>query len=169
MNSHLIKPIETSYKGYRFRSRTEDRYAILFDGLGFKWGYEIEGFKLRSGAQYLPDFYLYDFDVWLEVKGSQETTSDREMEKIYDFSFQLEKNIIVAYEQPGDETMVFISPKHGIHEVLFAPNPFTGELQISVVREERFYDCSRDVPIYKRINHAYQQARSARFEFGERK
>ena len=41
----MIKSIETNYKGYRFRSRTEARYAIFFDELGIKWEYELEGFK----------------------------------------------------------------------------------------------------------------------------
>ena len=37
-----IKAIETQYKGYRFRSRLEARYAVMFDALGFEWQYEPE-------------------------------------------------------------------------------------------------------------------------------
>jgi hypothetical protein len=29
-----IKAIETLYRGYRFRSRTEARWAVFFDGVG---------------------------------------------------------------------------------------------------------------------------------------
>lgn len=36
----MIKAIETSYKGYRFRSRTEARWAVFFDALGVRWEYE---------------------------------------------------------------------------------------------------------------------------------
>ena len=62
-----IKPIETRYKGYRFRSRLEARYAVFFDALGVKWEYEKEGYKLPHGC-YLPDFWLPEWTVFFEVK-----------------------------------------------------------------------------------------------------
>lgn len=37
-----IKPIETVYKGYRFRSRLEARWAVFFDAQGIEWEYEPE-------------------------------------------------------------------------------------------------------------------------------
>lgn len=43
-----IKAIETSYKGYRFRSRLEARWAVFFDELGIKWEYEKEGYDLTD-------------------------------------------------------------------------------------------------------------------------
>lgn len=63
-----IKAIETIYNGYRFRSRLEARWAVFFDTLQVRWQYEPEGFKLPSGAGYLPDFYLPDLDLWIEIK-----------------------------------------------------------------------------------------------------
>ena len=63
-----IKPIETEYKGYRFRSRLEARWAVFFDSLGMKWQYEQEGFDI-DGVWYLPDFYLVDSASFFEVKG----------------------------------------------------------------------------------------------------
>jgi len=62
-----IKAIDTLYKGYKFRSRLEARWAIFFDELGFVWEYEYEGFNLKSGY-YLPDFYLPEYHIFLEVK-----------------------------------------------------------------------------------------------------
>ncbi len=41
-----MRPIETKYKGCRFRSRLEARWAVFFDTLGLKWWYEPEGFDL---------------------------------------------------------------------------------------------------------------------------
>lgn len=41
-----MRPIETKYRGYRFRSRLEARWAVFFDTLGLKWWYEPEGFDL---------------------------------------------------------------------------------------------------------------------------
>jgi len=55
--SARIKAIETSYKGYLFRSRLEARWAVFFDALGIVWEYEREGFEL-DGLRYLPDFWL---------------------------------------------------------------------------------------------------------------
>lgn len=78
-----IKPIETVYKGYRFRSRLEARWAVAFDAMGIKYEYEPEGFDLGDGYYYLPDFYLPDDDVWVEVKGKQ--LSDDEREKLERF------------------------------------------------------------------------------------
>ena len=62
-----IKPIETRYKGYRFRSRLEARWAVFFDALDVKWEYEKEGFHLPAG-DYLPDFWLPEWECWVEVK-----------------------------------------------------------------------------------------------------
>lgn len=63
-----IKPIETIYNGYRFRSRLEARWAVFFDALHIKYEYEPEGFKLRDGSYYLPDFYLPNMETFVEIK-----------------------------------------------------------------------------------------------------
>lgn len=62
-----MQPIETRYKGYRFRSRLEARWAVFFDHCKQNWIYEHEGFTLLSGA-YLPDFYFPGLEAYLEVK-----------------------------------------------------------------------------------------------------
>lgn len=63
-----IKPIETRYKGYRFRSRLEARWAVFFDALGWEWEYEPEGVVLPSGRPYLPDFRIRTIHAWVEIK-----------------------------------------------------------------------------------------------------
>jgi len=62
-----IRAIETRYKGYRFRSRLEARWAVFFEAAGLKWEYEPEGYHLPSG-DYLPDFFLPEIQTWIEVK-----------------------------------------------------------------------------------------------------
>ena len=52
----MIRPIETYYRGHRFRSRLEARWAIFLNRLKITYHYEFEGFHLPSG-DYLPDFY----------------------------------------------------------------------------------------------------------------
>ena len=70
-----IKPIETVYNGYRFRSRLEARWAVFFDACGVEWEYEPEGYDLGNGVYYLPDFLLHGVDgrsgsdLYVEVKG----------------------------------------------------------------------------------------------------
>ena len=63
-----IKAIETEYKGYRFRSRLEARWAVFFDAIGWAWEYEKEGFDLGKNGYYLPDFYIPHLDCYVEIK-----------------------------------------------------------------------------------------------------
>lgn len=71
-----IQPLSTCYRGIEFRSRTEARWAVFFDHLKIKWVYEPEGYKLPSGDLYLPDFWLPDWHLFVEVKGI--ATADEE-------------------------------------------------------------------------------------------
>jgi hypothetical protein len=76
--SNNLKPIETRYKGYRFRSRLEARWAVFFDHMGTKWEYEKEGYHLSNGEMYLPDFWLPDLGIWIEIKGQEPTKAELE-------------------------------------------------------------------------------------------
>lgn len=71
-----IKAIETRYNGYLFRSRLEARWAVFFDYAGIKYEYEPEGYELEDGTRYLPDFYLPELDMHVEVKGDPETGNE---------------------------------------------------------------------------------------------
>ena len=64
----MIKAIETRYKGYRFRSRLEARWAVFFDALGIEWEYEKEGYDLGEAGWYLPDFWLPSLKLYIEIK-----------------------------------------------------------------------------------------------------
>lgn len=69
-----IRPIETHYAGCRFRSRLEARWAVFFDRLGTRWEYEPQGYRLGAGHKsYLPDFWLPDLHLLVEVKGDPAT------------------------------------------------------------------------------------------------
>lgn len=70
-----IKPIETEYNGYKFRSRLEARWAVFFDKAGIRYEYEPEGFETEDGTRYLPDFYLPDDDMYVEVKPNRPEAS----------------------------------------------------------------------------------------------
>jgi hypothetical protein len=78
-----VKSLETTYKGVKFRSRTEARWAVFFDMLKIKWVYEHEGYDLGKLGWYLPDFFLPDFSsgTFAEVKGKD--FSIKEVKKCY--------------------------------------------------------------------------------------
>ena len=90
-----IKAIETYYKGYRFRSRLEARWAVFFDALGIKYVYEPEGLKLSDGTCYLPDFYLPESDSFFEVKGLM---TDKDRHKIEQLIRDTEKYVTIGYD-----------------------------------------------------------------------
>jgi len=72
-----LNPVETIYRGYRFRSRLEARWAVFFDTLGIPFEYEPEGFELPGGLRYLPDFWLPEQGGWVEIKGREPTEEER--------------------------------------------------------------------------------------------
>lgn len=67
-----IAPLPTPYNGVLYRSRCEARWAIVFDRLGLAFEYEPQGFDL-DGDWYLPDFYIHDFNHYVEIKGTAPT------------------------------------------------------------------------------------------------
>lgn len=103
----MIKPIETIYNGYRFRSRLEARWAVFFDALNITYHYESEGFDL-GGVWYLPDFYLDDFEIYVEIKPFDRNIvnhvgDDNEWEKKCRlFRDTAGKAILLCYGDPSD-------------------------------------------------------------------
>src|SRR5690349_10976821 len=65
-----MKPIPTEFDGYRFRSRTEAKWAVFFKVLGIEYQYEPQGFVLDDGSCYQPDFFLPSIKFWAEVKAT---------------------------------------------------------------------------------------------------
>lgn len=64
------KGAEVSYSGRIFRSRLEARWAAFLDLMAINWDYEPSHYQVGPALWYLPDFYLPDLGVWLEVKGA---------------------------------------------------------------------------------------------------
>jgi hypothetical protein len=58
----------TVYKDIKFRSTYEAECAEIMDNYGVEWIYEPKRFKL-GWTTYMPDFYLPEFNIYLEVKG----------------------------------------------------------------------------------------------------
>ena len=102
-----VKPIETSYNGYRFRSRLEARCAVFLDAAKIPYSYEPEGFTFDDGTNYLPDFYLPEQDTFLECKGVMGTKDEH---KIMQLAKSTGKRIII------------INPDLTIREATYAEN-----------------------------------------------
>lgn len=66
-----MKPIPTKYKGIKFKSKLESKWAKWLDDVNIVWDYETQGFKLKN-CWYLPDFYLPEINTIIEVKGAMD-------------------------------------------------------------------------------------------------
>lgn len=156
-----IKPIETHYKGYRFRSRLEARWAVFFDALGVKWEYEAEGYTLKDGSFYLPDFWFPDHKWHGEVKPSGDLITQQEKDKMRLFdSFPPE-------DENGNLSSLGLLLLVGAPEVPFCnftkfnePPDTGGNTWHILTRFGMFHD-------KEKIKSAVAAARSARFEHGE--
>ena len=65
-----VKNIE--YNGTKLKGSWELLVAKWLDSFNIRWEHELKGFKYewRGGIRtYYPDFYLPEFDLYLEIKG----------------------------------------------------------------------------------------------------
>lgn len=180
-----VKAIETEYKGFRFRSRLEARYAVFFDALKLEWEYEKEGFELPNGKRYLPDFYLPAFDCWWEVKGDYPTRD--EIQKLMQLSAGTNRRSYLAYGSMGpayfgnSDNYIEIGPNGSLDTgYWFCQCPYCGMLGITFNgRADRLpchasFGCPVSAHGDKGYNfeteliiNAYAAGKSARFEWGE--
>ena len=92
---HGIKTVRSKpgyYKSIYMRSQLEIQCASVLDSFNIKWIYEPERFKLKD-CTYLPDFYLPEFNIYLEVKGQ-----DQGLEKVQAFRDSGKSVILVRKE-----------------------------------------------------------------------
>lgn len=95
-----MKAIETVYKGYKFRSRLEARWAVFFDELGLTWEYEKEGYDLDELGRYLPDFWLPDLKTVLEVKSEGDYPNQLAEDKLLALANHLKARGLLVYGDP---------------------------------------------------------------------
>src|ERR1051326_3655562 len=67
--NYTIRAVETPYRGMLMRSRLEARWALFFDKAGVRYEYEPDRFRALT-TTYLPDFWLPDFQTFIEIKPS---------------------------------------------------------------------------------------------------
>lgn len=188
MSNKRIRAITTRYKGYAFRSRLEARFAVYFDHLGITWDYEPEGFELGNGLRYLPDFWLPDLRLWVEIKPSYPDKAG--IEKATRLG-QEHHAVIMFCGPPGAEhhdSNLFFGWDSGESGAGFMPARGAGwfahvdgelALEIGGAGPRTFYakEWQHEIPAFsgpapgvcwERARAAAAAARAARFEFGEK-
>ena len=164
-----IKAIDTYYKGYKFRSRLEARWAVYFDSIGLEWEYEKEGYEFDDGTKYLPDFWLPEVKMWAEVKPIK--LNEKEEKKIFNLVNHTGYPVLELIGVPEIKTYncwkIYKGTAWNCDEVLLsiAYNKF-------FKNERRFYSMPGEPEEtwefnFPDISRAVNKARSARFEFGE--
>lgn len=168
----MIKAIETQYKGYRFRSRLEARWAVFFDALGLQWEYEPEGFNL-DGIYYLPDFWISTVNMWAEVKPEQLTPDQRE--PLIRLARESKRPVLMLIGVPEDEPYWAIEYQYSHDENdNIVGNWYEFDYCLTNYHnyprdEHRFYCCpgGGDDDHHEDTYQASIAAKSARFEHGE--
>lgn len=179
-----IKPIETVYNGYRFRSRLEARWAVFFDMAGIKYLYEPEGYQLSDGTRYLPDFYLPELlsrhdekGIYVEVKGE---LTPEDLHKVELFS--LEKPIIILRNLPDhgcidlrdgayEDTDCGDIGTFGYIDDDWYPAHFfkrsDGKIALCGPDNDWYYNQHGGYEGFHWFDDKFDKARQARFEYGE--
>jgi hypothetical protein len=182
-----MEPIQTTYKGYKFRSRLEARWAVFLDDIGLVWEYEKDGYNLPSGP-YLPDFYLTDWNCWVEVKGTYPT--EEEKTKCEELHWETDKAVLLVYGLPGEnESLIWCQEMDdgggGLYcgEGLFSWYKIGRSQNIGFIvydhRDRDFYSGqdyipinwviqSHTIPMVWNPQKSYDKAKQARFEHGEK-
>jgi len=164
-----MKAIETSYAGYKFRSRLEARWAVFFDAMELDWNYEPEGFVLKEGLWYLPDFYLPQVETWIEVK--PEEYSYEEKYKCMLLCVGTGTHVILLNGVPDFKRYLGYYPGKSDNRVfelsysLMRCNPDSTRFSPSFGHNAGEISPSSSWP--RQYRHAVCEARSARFEHGD--
>jgi len=170
----MAKAIDTDYNGYRFRSRLEARWAVFFDALGIKYKYEVEGFNL-DGVRYLPDFWFPHtvpdlaadgWGMWGEIKPRQIT--EDELNKVVALVTRSKHNALIFQGDPwpGEYSATKVSGTHFDPPKVIADLAFSDEEGIVSLRGNNF--SSYPTVFHQDLQAAYEKARGARFEHGEK-
>lgn len=154
-----IQAIETRYKGYRFRSRLEARWAVFFDALGIEWEYEKEGYDLGEAGLYLPDFWLPQVKMWAEVKPLDLSPDERG--KCEDLVITTGYPCLLLVGIPDHKIYTALIWRKGVAEQSYY-------LTAHHISEGRFYwTWGDDGSDFNDTHRAVSTSRSARFEHGE--
>ena len=157
-----IGPIETKYRGYRFRSRLEARWAVFFDALDIDWEYEREGYDLGRAGWYLPDFFCRNTKWFAEIKPRGNIRP----------ADQLKIDTFTDQPPPYAMGVLLLTGIPERPEWRYAPLTINGITKNIPLPENNSAEAAMflhgpPIPEDAMILYAVQAARSARFEHGE--
>jgi hypothetical protein len=112
--------LPTKYGGRLYRSRTEARWAVFFNALGVQFQYEPEGYQL-GGIRYLPDFFIPDWSLFVEVKPPQGPTAI-DQAKVEALVAATALPAFIALGDPGMRRGIFIDPRNPDHGGMGRPD-----------------------------------------------
>jgi hypothetical protein len=181
-----LKAIQTHYRGRRFRSRTEARWAVFFDELKLRWAYEDEGYVLPETGCYLPDFKLTlpdDETIYCEVNHDDaDDFDDRELAKLREFANESRCKVLLLTGSPDQRAYNQLVPNSRPNSLTLA---FFRDCEPYVVTADGYwaqalqFDCSNGRSRFdfdertlrnsfgRGYVNALYAARAARFEYGE--
>lgn len=88
--------------GQYFRSAWEANIARVLNHLQINWQYELKRFYFENSVEgvlsYQPDFYLPEFDMWVEVKGWMDEKSKTRL-KLFKEQYPEEYNKLMLIDQ----------------------------------------------------------------------
>lgn len=158
----VIRAIPRTYRGVRFRSTLEARWAAFFDALGVDWRYEWDAYG-DGRLGYVADFWLPDLALYHEVKGRP--PSKRELDKAR-----------LCTEATGNPLVIFAGDVADIDGVLvrvdgralngwrYAHCVFCGALKLCPGGSGRCH-CSRSTAgMTTALQAAYERAQRFQFE-----
>ena len=90
----------TWFKGVNYRSRKEAKWAVLYDYLDIRASYEPERFSTSKGVR-IPDFYLPDFEVFVEVGPDEIAIHEQKREKARGLANATGRPVLVTKGFPG--------------------------------------------------------------------
>lgn len=184
-----LQAIETSYNGFRFRSRIEARWAVFMSSLGITYYYEHEGYSL-GGVRYLPDFWLPKLECYLEVKGAEPTEEEQRLARLLALTSHKPVYIVAGNvglpTQPGGYTSwKFVEEEQG-QDHWWCECQLCGAIGLYRLPSLEYLPCRCISPVpekltpeffvelvgtYRcnspRLAEAFASARQARFEHGE--
>jgi hypothetical protein len=92
----VFRTKEFCYAGQTMRSSWEVKFAKHLDEQMVSYEYEPRSFQLSDGTRYIPDFFLPTENLWVEIKGRMERTSEDKMKlfiKEYGLNFVILRHI----------------------------------------------------------------------------
>lgn len=184
--NQIIPAIETRYAGCLFRSRLEARWAVFYDSLGIEWRYEPEGFDLKDLGWYLPDFWLPELGLVIEIKPDSDFREETLQKlRLAAEALNARTGLLFYGDIPrGDPAEPYLTSAYAVSggewqdsEYWWCECPECGRLDVQFNGRSERMSCHRssrnirsgqhnshgynsDSP---RILNAYEEARSARF------